>query len=365
MRWSFTEAESNMNDLVAEYQQYIQTHNPSTTPQTEVILGYIKTVKTGINLRTEPAGKTVIGRVGINETYAYSVKTTASGYNWYLVKTSIGTGYLRSDCVQEISSSTSTTTNAPAATPISTGSSSSGVQVEASYSTLKKGSTGSAVKNLVTELIAQGYYSGSVTSSYTTAVEDAVKAFQKAKNLTVDGIAGASTQHALYGTVPIGASDTSNLSMTIYPAEKIDWYTGGIQDLIPRGSNFKVYDVKTGIVWWAHRWAGGSHADIETLTAADTARLCQIYGVTSASQITAKTHWQRRPCLITVGTRTFACSLYGVPHNAAGDTIKDNNMTGQICLHFTNSRTHDSNKVDTYHTEAIQYAWEHAPNGHK
>ena len=196
-------------------------------------------------------------------------------------------------------------------------------------------------------------------------METAVKNFQRAKNLSVDGIAGEATQHALFGTVPVGTANTNDMRMTLYRAEKIDWYTGGIQELLPRGTNFKIYDVQTGIVWWAHRWAGGSHADIEPLTAADTARLCQIYGVTSAKQIASKNLWQRRPCLITIGNRTFACSLYGVPHNYGADTIKSNNMDGQVCLHFTNSRTHGSKKVDSYHAAAIQYAWEHAPNGHK
>ena len=68
----------------------------------------------------------------------------------------------------------------------------------------------------------------------------------------------------------------------------------------------------------------------------------------------------------TIGTRTFACSLYGVPHNyPKGDTISTNNFKGQVCIHFTNSKTHNSNKVDSGHVEAIDYAWQQAPNGHK
>ena len=181
----------------------------------------------------------------------------------------------------------------------------------------------------------------------------------------MDGIAGSATQHALFNTVPIGSADTTNLTMTIYPAEKIDWNTGGINEMWPRGSNYKIYDVKTGIVWWAHRWAGGLHVDAEPLTAADTARLCRIYGVSKSSEITSKKHYQRRPCLVTIGTRTFACSLYGVPHNYPdGDTIRDNDFKGQVCIHFTNSKTHESRKVDSGHTEAINYAWLNAPNGH-
>ena len=276
------------------------------------------------------------------------------------MKTSQGYGYLRGDCVTVCKQDGS-----DIATPAPTSTSTDG-KPEATYTTLRRGSTGTAVKALVSELKNQGYYTGNITSSYTSAVEEAVKRFQLAKGLTVDGIAGKNTQHALFGTVEPGTNTGSNLSMAIYPAEKIDWYTGGIQQLWPKGANYKVYDVKTGIVWWAHRWSGGNHVDAEPLTAADTARLCKIYGVSSADQIASKNLWQRRPMLVTIGTRTFACSLYGIPHNyPQGDTISNNNFKGQLCIHFTNSKTHTSNKVDTYHTEAIQYAIDHAPNGHR
>ena len=222
-----------------------------------------------------------------------------------------------------------------------------------------------AVTRLVQELINQGYYTGSVTNVYTSAVQAAVRAFQSAKGLTVDGIAGKQTQHALFGTVEPGADDYTDYTFQFYPAEKIDWYTGGIQQLWAKGASYKIYDVRTGIVWWARRWAGYSHADIEPVTAADTARLCQIYGVNNAQEIWDKNLWQRRPCLITIGNRTFACSLFGMPHNPDGDTIPDNNMTGQICMHFTNSKGHESGKVDTYHQQAIEYAWQNCPAGHK
>ena len=118
-------------------------------------------------------------------------------------------------------------------------------------------------------------------------MQTAVKKFQQANGLQVDGIAGSATQHKLFGTVEPD-SNTGNLEMTLYAAEKIDWYTGGIQQLWPKGANFKVYDVRTGIVWWAHRWSGGNHVDAEPLTAADTARLCKIYGVKTADEIASK-----------------------------------------------------------------------------
>ena len=346
----------------AEYEEWLATQ-PTTTPQPEVVVGYVVTVTGGVNLRTTANGSKIIGRLDEGVVMPYSAEPTElRGYLWYPVKTTLGTGYVRGDCVEECTASGGAL---PTATPGPTSSSPTAGQ-EATYKTLRLGSTGTEVKAMVTELKTQGYYSGSITSSYTSAVQTAVKNFQRANGLTVDGIAGPNTLHKLFGTVPVGESDTSDLTMTIYPAEKIDWYTGGIQQLWPKGANFKVYDVKTGIVWWAHRWSGGSHVDAEPLTAADTARLCKIYGVSTADEIAEKNLWQRRPMLVTIGNRTFACSLYGVPHNYPdGDTIANNDYNGQLCIHFTNSKTHDSNKVDSYHTEAIEYAWLNAPNGHK
>ena len=330
-----------------------------TDPPAATSYGHVKTIKDKVNLRTKPAGSSQ-EQIALGVVVPMIGKKVKSGsYYWYPVKAASGkTGYLRSDCVMECNSDGSNFAPIVTTPPSSSGQ-------EASYTTLKLGSSGTAVKNLVEELKNQGYYSGDVTSSYTSAVEAAVRAFQTAKGLTVDGIAGSQTQHALFGTVPIGSGDSSNLSFTHYPAEKIDWFTGGIQQLWPKGANYKIYDVKTGIVWWAHRWSGFNHADIETLTAADTARLCKIYGVSKASEINNKKHWHRRPCLVTIGTRTFACSLYGVPHNPDGDTIPDNDMIGQLCLHFTNSMTSDTKVVDTNHQKAIDYAYQNAPGGQK
>ncbi len=350
------------------------SNTPTPTPAPEVTeqpTGYLKTTTSGVNLRKKAGYTDVLGMLKKDVVVPYyGEPTTVKKVAWYRVKhPTYGYGYLHADYVTKCNSDGSaiaTPTPAPTPTPEPGATPAPSGAAEATYTTLKLGSSGTAVRNLVTELKNQGYYKGEITSKYTTAVQSAVKDFQKAKGLTVDGIAGPATQHKLFGTVPVGAGDTSNLTMTIYPAEKIDWYTGGINELWARGSNYKVYDVKTGIVWWAHRWAGGLHVDAEPLTAADTARLCKCYGVSTAQEIKDKNLYQRRPLLVTIGTRTFCCSLYGVPHNyPEGDTISTNDFKGQVCIHFTNSKTHNSKKVDSLHEEAIQYAYDHAPNGHK
>ena len=376
--WYYVNADGTLGYLRGDVVKVVGSSSVATTPSTAVTTpstdntakGYVKTTAGGVNLRVKAGYTDVIGRVDRNVVLPYYSTTTISGVTWYYVRhCTLGYGYLHGNYLAKTDANG---TPAATATPAVTGGNvvitgkPSGSQQEASYTTLKLGSTGTAVKNLVTELKNQGYFSGEVTNRYTSAVEKAVKAFQQSKGITVDGIAGAATQHKLYGTVPVGAADTSNLEMTLYPAEKIDWYTGGINELWAKGSNYKVYDVKTGIVWWAHRWSGGLHVDAEPLTAADTARLCKSYGVTTSQEIKDKNLYQRRPLLVTIGTRTFACSMYGIPHNyPEGDTISDNDFKGQVCIHFTNSKTHASSKVDSGHTEAIQYAWEHCPAGHK
>lgn len=70
----------------------------------------------------------------------------------------------------------------------------------ATYTTLKQGSNGEAVKKLQKRLIELGYLSGSADGDYGRATTDAVKAFQKQAGLTADGIAGASTQKAVYSS---------------------------------------------------------------------------------------------------------------------------------------------------------------------
>ena len=346
----------------AEYQEWLNKNPGAATPQPDAAKGYIVTTRDGVNIRATANGSSILTRVKKGTVLPYYAENIKAGsYTWYLIRLSNGTeGYIRSDMV---SKSNNNGGALPTATPAPTGSPTT--KPSATYTTLRLGSTGDAVTRLVQELINQGYYTGSVTNVYTSAVQAAVRAFQSAKGLTVDGIAGKQTQHALFGTVEPGADDYTDYNFQFYPAEKIDWYTGGIQQLWAKGASYKIYDVKTGIVWWARRWAGYSHADIEPVTAADTARLCQIYGVNNAQEIWDKNLWQRRPCLITIGNRTFACSLFGMPHNPDGDTIPDNNMTGQICMHFTNSKGHESGKVDTYHQQAIEYAWQNCPAGHK
>ncbi|MBQ1272777.1 MAG: spore cortex-lytic enzyme [Clostridia bacterium] len=67
------------------------------------------------------------------------------------------------------------------------------------------GSTGTEVRQIQTALKKQGYYNGSVDGVYGSQTRAAVRKFQAAKGLTVDGICGNATLSAL----GIGGSSTS------------------------------------------------------------------------------------------------------------------------------------------------------------
>ena len=350
----------------AEYNAWKAEH-PNEAPSTSAVLGYVKTTADAVNLRDAADGTATGKRIDKAGTVmAYSEKQTVKNVDWFYVTLSDGSrGWINGKYIVETNKD-GTPLNSSTSTPGTSGTyKPSTAGQEASYTTLQRGSTGTAVTALVTELKLQGYYTGAITSTYTAAVEEAVKALQKAKGLTVDGVAGPSTQHALFQTVPMGQGGT-NVDFTFYPAEKIDWFTGGIQQQWAKGATAKVYDVKTGIVWTAKRWSGFNHADVEPLTAADTARLCKIYGVKKAQDIWDENHWEGRPILVLVGEHNYAASLMGMPHNyPSGDTIPNNDMDGQICIHFTNSKTSDSGIVKEDHVKAIEYAYTHAPAGQK
>ena len=236
----------------------------------------------------------------------------------------------------------------------------------ATYRTLQYGSTGEDVTRLQQELSRTGYLqSAYVTGVYNQQTVEAVKAFQKANGLVVDGAAGSATQHKMFNTVPedtYNPGGGSTVSPALNPVELVDWYTGDINTFWGKGEVAVMTDVNTGISLRIKRWSGGYHVDGEPLTKADTAALNRIYGVKTSQEILEKNLYQRRPVWITLKGRSFAASLYGVPHNYPdGDTIADNNFNGQLCVHFWNSRTHTSGLVDAGHMNAINAAYNAAP----
>ncbi|CFX84129.1 LysM domain [Syntrophomonas zehnderi OL-4] len=253
-------------------------------------------------------------------------------------------------------------------------------------SLLKYGSRGQAVYDLQQDLTALGFNTYGIDGIFGPKTQNAVIAFQKSKWLAVDGIVGNQTKAALYNS--LGAKRTYTLKLgdslsgvaakygvslndlmqanglsscilnpgvvLVIPApanigarnpEMADWWTV-VNKAFPRKTQATVTDIDTGITFNIYRYGGSNHADVEPVTAADTAKMKQAYG--------GQWSWNRRAVIVNVNGRVFAGSMNGMPHG--GQDIYNNNFDGQFCIHFLNSRTHGTNRVDAAHQAAVYKA---------
>lgn len=209
--------------------------------------------------------------------------------------------------------------------------------------TSREGDSGSNVVKLQQALECLGYYDGAIDGVYGEGTVSAVKQFQKKRNMKDDGIAGSSTIRVLFGSV--GTSSSSSSSKT-YETEVLDWFEDKVTNVIPKNARFTIKDVKTGKTFEVVRWSGYNHIDAEPRTAEDTATMKSIYG--------GEWSWSRRAILILYNGHVYAASMNGMPHGTT--TISSNNFDGHFCIHFKNSRTHESDKVDPDHQAAVTTA---------
>jgi hypothetical protein len=93
-----------------------------------------------------------------------------------------------------------------------------------------------------------------------------------------------------------------------------------------------VEDLDTGLRFEVQRRAGDYHADVQPLTANDTAIMKEIYN--------DQWSWKRRAVIVEVGNTRLAASMAGMPHGAGA--IRKNNFNGHFCIHFKDSTTHQT-----------------------
>lgn len=157
-------------------------------------------------------------------------------------------------------------------------------------------------------------------------------------------------------------------TLTSVTTELLDWWEAA-DKLFEKNVPVTVTDVETGKSFVAVRTYGSNHADVETLTAQDTAIMLEIWG--------GEWNWQRRAITVEINERKLAASASGMPHagldsqpegqwvdkRSGGfgtgtnlDKIKGNNMDGHFDIHFLNSRTHGTDKVDEMHQLKVQEA---------
>ena len=282
---------------------------------------------------------------------------------------------------------------------------------------LRKGATGSAVKNLQTKLKKLGFYNASIDGDYGDTTVAAVKAFQKKYNLTADGVAGSETLKKLDSAYKNADSNTSTDDDSLRKGatgtavktlqtnlKKLGFYTAYVDGSFgaTTESAVKAFQKKYGLT--ADGVAGSATLKkIESAVASassgkiTTERLDWFNGgkyvipngavfqikdvstglIFSARRQSGGNHmdaepltaedtailkkinggtfsWRRRAVLVKYNGHVYAVSIYSEPHGT--NTILDNNFDGQFCLHFYGSKTHGTDRVDADHQKCVEQA---------
>ena len=282
---------------------------------------------------------------------------------------------------------------------------------------LRKGATGSAVKNLQTKLKKLGFYNASIDGDYGDTTVAAVKAFQKKYNLTADGVVGSETLKKLDSAYKNADSNTSTDDDSLRKGatgtavktlqtnlKKLGFYTAYVDGSFgaTTESAVKAFQKKYGLT--ADGVAGSATLKkIESAVASassgkiTTERLDWFNGgkyvipngavfqikdvstglIFSARRQSGGNHmdaepltaedtailkkinggtfsWRRRAVLVKYNGHVYAASIYSEPHGT--NTILDNNFDGQFCLHFYGSKTHGTDRVDADHQKCVEQA---------
>jgi peptidoglycan hydrolase-like protein with peptidoglycan-binding domain len=245
-----------------------------------------------------------------------------------------------------------------------------------------------SIKEIQTALKKLGYYTGVVDGVTGSRTKAAIQKFQISNKLTADGVVGTTTKNKLIaaasssGTIAKASTTTTTTKDTTTTTkdtttaaasqskggvELLDWWTKASK-VFKIGSTATVTDTKTGKTFKIVRTYGTNHADVEALTAKDSETIKDIWGGWS---------WTRRPVIIEVNDTRIAASMAAMPHagldskpantyvsqrsggysrGANLDKIKNNGMSGHMDVHFLNSKTHGTNKVDPKHQAAVKQA---------
>lgn len=219
-------------------------------------------------------------------------------------------------------------------------------EIGSAPSPTKEGSSGTNVVKLQQALEYLGYYNGAIDGDYGAGTVAAVKRFQSKRGMKADGIAGNGTIGVIFGTSSKSSSSSSSKTSKTYKTETLDWFKDDVTRVIPKNARFTIKDVATGRTFEAVRWSGSNHIDAEPRTASDTKAMKAIYG--------GSWSWRRRAILIMYNGHVYAASMNGMPHGTK--TISGNNFDGHFCIHFKNSKTHETKRIDSEHQNAVDRA---------
>ena len=252
--------------------------------------------------------------------------------------------------VQSKKSTVPSTTAQPSTSPAT--SSPSGSQESSSlfgsYATIRMGDKGDRVKSLQQSLITLGYLSGKADGIFGNQTKNAVKAFQRSKKLSVDGVAGKNTLKAVQSALSSGSSasstpaavttespaaaptpgpDDGDLNEKISPPSSVKllhWFND-VKPSLSNGQRLLVYEPSSGLSWTLRIMSRGRHCDAEPLTAQDTRTMVAAFGGVNT--------WNQKAVYVKLPDgRWSLASTHDMPHDSS--TIKDNNFNGHLCVHF-------------------------------
>ena len=116
-----------------------------------------------------------------------------------------------------------------------------------------------------------------------------------------------------------------------------------VDQIFRRYTNATVVDIETGLSFRVQRRGGTYHADVQPLTAQDTAIMSVIYN--------GEWSWKRKAVVVEVAGRRIAASMNGMPHGVGA--IRGNHFPGHFCIHFRDSKVHQSGKENLAHQMMI------------
>ena len=230
------------------------------------------------------------------------------------------------------------------------------------------------LKKVQTALKNQGLYKGKIDGIFGKLTNSAVKQFQQKNGLSATGTIDAATEAKITAlaasAVPSrgAASAAKTAAGKNAKIEMLDWWKEA-NKVFSIGTTAKVTDVGTGKSFKIVRTYGGNHADCEAATLEDSKIIKSIWG--------GSWSWSRRPIIIEIDGRRLAASMAAMPHAGVDsqpankildkrsqgygrgynlDKVKNNGMDGVFDVHFLNSRTHGTNKVDANHQKAVKKA---------
>lgn len=254
------------------------------------------------------------------------------------------------------------------------------------------------------------YYTGKLDGDYGAGTQSAVRNFQRAAKIDVDGACGNETWTALNNMLnglPSGGGTVAGFGQ-VNKVVKANWETinGGASPLFKRHTYASVMvwdDAGKEYVFNVYRWAGANHADCVPATVQDTITMCKSVGFNfdgshPSSDALSKikndvannpnytwpdfngnlggknigSMWDRKPALVNINGTVYPASIYGYPHGFNDSSFNQstfpsgtkfyaaNSYYGMMCLHFYGSTTHGGGVLHADHEAAMNKAYNKA-----